>query len=482
MSIFSFGPFRLDAQRLLLVLNDEPLPLGPKVVETLLALVEHSGEVLSKNELLDRVWPDGFVEEANLAQNIYVIRKALKAHWTVDAIATVPRRGYRFVAPVTLLEPDQVHVSQPQPVPVSERSLWKRVGLALSGLAAAGFVVIAGLAIGHARGVANVQPVLSADGARLYAMGRYYWNQRTAAGVEKSLKYFDAVTKTDPQNALGYAGLADATTIIGEYGYGRQKSTFYYVKARGFAERALQVDTRSAQAHAALGSVLVQTGQRSRAQDEYRAAIALDPQYAAAHQWYGNLLLENGRSEDAYDQLATASKLDPLSVATVDWLAQAAYLTRRYSDAIAYAHQTLDLSPQRFDAYEVMGLAYEANGDYRSAMASYQTFGRMTRMHSEAAALLAHVYAQMHRYAAAREQLRIARAAIGGRNGADPSDVVMAFIAMGQRDEALHLLQNESRRYRDDKALIALDPRMDPVRSDMRFRAFTEEPHSNSAG
>ena len=71
-SIYAFGAYELDVARLLLRHRREPLALGPKVVETLLALVERAGEVVSKGELLERIWPEGFVEEANLAQNVYV--------------------------------------------------------------------------------------------------------------------------------------------------------------------------------------------------------------------------------------------------------------------------------------------------------------------------------------------------------------------------------------------------------------------------
>ena len=96
MSTYEFGSFRLDVERLLLLHRNEPVPLGPKVVETLLALIEHPGEVLPKNELIERIWPEGYVEEANLAQNIYVLRKTLRSLASLDAIETVPRRGYRF--------------------------------------------------------------------------------------------------------------------------------------------------------------------------------------------------------------------------------------------------------------------------------------------------------------------------------------------------------------------------------------------------
>ena len=104
MSVYEFGPFQLDVERLLLSHAGEPVALGPKVVETLLALIEHPREVLAKNSLLDRIWPEGFVEEANLAQNIYVLRKTFRSHWGTDAIETVPRRGYRFTAPVALVD------------------------------------------------------------------------------------------------------------------------------------------------------------------------------------------------------------------------------------------------------------------------------------------------------------------------------------------------------------------------------------------
>ena len=93
--IFAFGPFELDAERLLLFFEGQPMALGPKVVETLLALIEHAGEVMSKDALLDRIWPEGYVEEANLAQNIYVLRKAMRALPVAARIP--PQRGERRI-------------------------------------------------------------------------------------------------------------------------------------------------------------------------------------------------------------------------------------------------------------------------------------------------------------------------------------------------------------------------------------------------
>jgi DNA-binding winged helix-turn-helix (wHTH) protein/TolB-like protein/Flp pilus assembly protein TadD len=98
--VFEFGPFVLDASRRVLLHDGTPVALQPKAFEMLLRLVERRDVVLSKDELLSALWPDTFVDEANLSQNIYVLRKALGQEGSDAYIQTVPKRGYRFVADV----------------------------------------------------------------------------------------------------------------------------------------------------------------------------------------------------------------------------------------------------------------------------------------------------------------------------------------------------------------------------------------------
>lgn len=95
--IWEFGPFRLDEAERLLLRNGGPVGLTPKVFDTLLVLLERSGHLIEKDELMARLWPDTFVEESALTRNISDLRKALGGERYVE---TVPKRGYRFVAPV----------------------------------------------------------------------------------------------------------------------------------------------------------------------------------------------------------------------------------------------------------------------------------------------------------------------------------------------------------------------------------------------
>lgn len=96
--LYEFGPFRLDIDERVLLRDGQMVPLTPKAFDTLIVLIQNNGHALEKEELLKAVWPDTFVEEATLAQNIFTLRKALGKE--PQYIETLPKRGYRFTADV----------------------------------------------------------------------------------------------------------------------------------------------------------------------------------------------------------------------------------------------------------------------------------------------------------------------------------------------------------------------------------------------
>lgn len=115
--LYEFGPFRVDPQEHLLLRDGKPVAVTPKAFDTLLVLLQNSGHLLLKDELLKAVWPDSFVEEVNLSQNISALRRALgDTAQESRYIATVPGKGYRFIGEVRAIQPAE----EPQDTPIVE--------------------------------------------------------------------------------------------------------------------------------------------------------------------------------------------------------------------------------------------------------------------------------------------------------------------------------------------------------------------------
>jgi DNA-binding winged helix-turn-helix (wHTH) protein len=111
--LYEFGHYRLDTAEQLLLRDGEPVPLTPKAFETLVALVERSGHLVDREELMKVVWSDAFVEESNLTNNIYALRKLLgEGENGKSFIETVPKRGCRFTAAVKELPSETLVVEK----------------------------------------------------------------------------------------------------------------------------------------------------------------------------------------------------------------------------------------------------------------------------------------------------------------------------------------------------------------------------------
>ncbi|MGZ4982997.1 MAG: winged helix-turn-helix domain-containing protein, partial [Chthoniobacterales bacterium] len=162
-SQYDFGDFTMDVTKRLLARRDgTPVPLTPRVFDTLLFLVEHHDTVLDKERLMEAIWPDVVVEENNLSQNISTLRRVFgETPGSHNYIVTVPGRGYRFVAEVTRPASDTKPPSRttPEPaVPVSTPSLGKpKRKLSLVSVASAALLLLLGLvALSSLRGRAHI--------------------------------------------------------------------------------------------------------------------------------------------------------------------------------------------------------------------------------------------------------------------------------------------------------------------------------------
>jgi eukaryotic-like serine/threonine-protein kinase len=141
--LYGFGPFRMDPEKETLVRDGEPVPLTPKTFQILLVLVRHSNQVVTKDDLMKTVWPDTFVEEANLSRNIFMLRKALgERPQDHRYVVTVPGRGYRLAETVELVVEDQLDIVAAKhariEIEVKETPRWRWWALAAVVLLAAG--------------------------------------------------------------------------------------------------------------------------------------------------------------------------------------------------------------------------------------------------------------------------------------------------------------------------------------------------------
>ena len=143
---YEFGPYRIDTGERLLRRGDELIPLPPKLADTLLVLVRNGGRMVDKSDLMKAVWPDTFVEEGALTRNISLLRKTLGD--TEDGTAyieTIPKRGYRFVAPVSAIAEEPVRTAVVQAgTSEIERQSGRR---AAKWMVLAGVLLLAGIAV-----------------------------------------------------------------------------------------------------------------------------------------------------------------------------------------------------------------------------------------------------------------------------------------------------------------------------------------------
>src|SRR3984893_4592629 len=120
--LFEFGRFRLDRNERFLFQDGAAVPLTPRLFDTLLVLLENSGRLVEKNDLMQKVWNDVAVEENNLTQNISALRKILGDNLDGPKfIETIPKRGYRFIAPVKEVSEEEAGSDPPSVSALSER-------------------------------------------------------------------------------------------------------------------------------------------------------------------------------------------------------------------------------------------------------------------------------------------------------------------------------------------------------------------------
>jgi len=204
-----------------------------------------------------------------------------------------------------------------------------------------------------------------------YLKGRYYWEKRTAEGLQKSLEYFQQAIETDPSYARAYAGLADSYATLGNNRFLPPKEAF--PKAKAAAMKSLEIDEGLAEAHSSLAFALWNYDLDWNAvEKEYKRAIELNPGYPTAHHWYSGYLTGVGRHAEAIAEIKKARDLDPLSPRINANVGLILYFAREYDHAIEVLQKALEMDPSNQAAYLYLGEARLQKGEHQQSIAALE--------------------------------------------------------------------------------------------------------------
>jgi len=600
--LYHFGAFTLDARTGELSDNGHRAPLRDQSVQLLLALLEHPGQLITREELARRLWgTETFVDfDRGLNKAVNHLREALTDSAEQPRfIETLPRKGYRFIAPVTCTSDDAEGVAQGAPPRSSRLQRWVWVSVML----AAGVGIAVGASIGEARKwlasrwappprisalavmplenlsrdpeqqyfadgltdalitdlvktgsvrvtsrasvtryrgtkksiaeigrelsvdavvegtvtysgnhvrvtaqliqvstdmhlwadqyerdvseILDLQRVLANDIARRinvfvkpldrvprvnpeaygwYLKGRYAFYEYTSRGWQQAIEHFNRAIETDPAFALAYSALADTYLVAGAYASVPTEEAL--TRGKTAAAKALALDEGLASAHYALATAHTwYDWDWAGAEREFRRGLELNPNDALGRNWYGGYLSLLGRHDQAIAEHERAQQLDPLSLIVNANLTRALYWARRYDEAIAQARRTLELDPSFGVALFWLEGALRHKGLFKEAVALRQSVSS----DPEQAANVARTF----QHSGFRGLLRECGETYS--KGGLLETAARCYAQMDERETAIGLLEDCSRRRCSDLVSLNVEPDFDGLRDDPRFQALAKK-------
>jgi TolB-like protein/Tfp pilus assembly protein PilF len=320
--------------------------------------------------------------------------------------------------------------------------------------------------------VIAARPTENPEAHEFYLRGRYLWNRRTGANLQKAADYFQQAIALDPAYALAYSGLADCHVLLPAYAELGNNPRDELPKALEAAHKAVQLDDTLGEAHTSLARALASDLQLPAAMSEFKRAIELNPNYATAHQWFGECLQSQGRLEEALAEIKRAHELDPLSLIINSLLGFALDTVGKSGEAIAQLYKTIEIDPNFVNAYGQLGNLLEHQGRLKEAIAEYEKDASLSN-DPIALANLAGAYFHAGRKQEA-QQLWNKLKSLSDRQYVPAYSMAIVQAAAGNKDEAIRLLEKS---YTDrapfdsaDLGWILVDYRLDPLRSDPRFK------------
>lgn len=447
--IYEFGNFSLVPTERVLLCAGKPVQLTPRAFAVLQVLVDNAGHVVEKQELMQTVWVDAVVEEANLPQTICILRKVLgerhRGHHSRDYIETVARRGYRFVAAVRILDESadlRLESLKQRPKPQGESN--------------------------HVYETLQKSYPTKNEAHHLYLRGRYYWSKYTIEDLTKGIQQFTRAIEIDSDCSLAYTGLGDCYYRLANIHLPPPQAM---PKAKRAVLTALELDDRLSEAHALLGLIrMFFENDLPAAENEFKRAIELAPASALAHKRYGWALAMQGRFDEAITEINLALRFEPRWYEAYVGLGIVLHMARQHDSAIVQAHLALDMEPEFFAAHVLLGIAHLQQGRFYEAIAELETAAALADL-PFTLGYLGYAYG----VSGNRQQASIVLTELESRSArayVTPYAMALVHTGLGHREQALKSIATTHEDRNEMIGLVRTSPEFDSLRSDERFSAL----------
>jgi DNA-binding winged helix-turn-helix (wHTH) protein/Tfp pilus assembly protein PilF len=399
-TVVRFGVFEADLRAGELRRSGIKVRVQDLPFRALTLLLRNPGRVITREEFRQALWrPDVFVDfEQAISSAMMRLRDSIgdSAEKPIF-IETVERRGYRWIAPIhpaesTTAEPQKDGTELPQekelqpwaqdgearPEEIAFDSSsgrktrhWQILALLIVFLAILGITWIvrsgfrvAKMAVKRGTTPAHVQhQPANREAEDWFLKGRFYWNERTPESLNQAVDAFTQAIVHDPKYADAYMGLADCYNLMREFSVLPDREA--YDRALVAAQKAVQFDDSSSEAHASLAFVLFNGKWDAQAADrEYRRAIALDPNNVKAHHWYATFLNGLRLRQRALDEIEVARRLDPNSRSILADKGMLLVDAGHRQEGVQLLTQLETVEPDFISPHRYLRMTYLNAGDY----------------------------------------------------------------------------------------------------------------------
>ena len=498
-AVVRFGVFEADVYSGELRKNGIKVKIQDLPFRALKLLLSNPNEVLSRDRFRQELWPEGvFVDfDHGISSAINRLRDALGDSADNPVfIETVERRGYRWIAPTHVPAPPIIQAGPVQPGPVLVKpegartvqtvpvaalrwrllifpamllilvvwSLWPKFRSAKAKAARPAAVPTAGSVPGpHSA---------NSDAEQFYLKGRFYWEKRTPDGLTKAVDFFTQAIVHDPTYAPAYVGLADCYNLMREYTM--MPASEAYPRALAAAQKAVELDDQSSEAHASLAFVLFYGSWKvADADREFRRAIELNPNNAVAHHWYATYLFTIGRHTESLQEIERAQSLDPASKAVLADKGDLLWASGRQEEGAILLKQLEAAEPDFVSPHRYLKGIYFAGGDYALYLEEWKKEATLMRDNPS----LKLVEAAEKGFAAAGKpgmlrNVRELQQKLYERGQEPAYSLAETDSLLGDKKEALHYLQIAFDRHDESTVQVGNDSGFNNLHSDPTYQSL----------